>query len=61
MIGQGILPERYHALVDTMSERELSDFLAHVKSNVDKTIQGLPGHTEYLASYLGERQAQASA
>ena len=61
MIGQGIVPERYHALVDTMSERELSDFLAHVKSNVDKTIQGLPGHTEYLASYLGERQAQASA
>ncbi|MEP4149428.1 MAG: tryptophan halogenase family protein [Halioglobus sp.] len=55
MIGQGIIPDRYHALVDTMSERELADFLSHVKSNVDKTIQGLPSHTEYLASYLGEK------
>ena len=31
MIGQGLIPERYHALVDTMSEKELADFLAHVK------------------------------
>ncbi len=56
MIGQGLLPERYHALVDTMSLRELTDFLGHVKSNVDKTIQGLPAHSDYLASFLEPRE-----
>ena len=52
MLGQGLMPERYHALVDTMSTKELTDFLAHIKSNVDRTIQGLPDHNEYLASFI---------
>jgi len=53
MIGQGIMPERYHALVDTMTTKELTDFLQHIKSNVDRTVAGLPGHTDYLARFLG--------
>ncbi len=55
MIGQGLLPERYHALVDTMSDEELGDFLQHIKSNVDRTVSGLPTHTEYLSSFLAEK------
>ncbi len=41
-----------HALVDTMSTKELTEFLAHIKSNVDRTVQGLPEHNTYLASFL---------
>ena len=52
MLGQGLMPERYHALVDTMSNKELTDFLEHIKSNVDRTIAGLPTHTKYLESFL---------
>ena len=52
MIGQGLTPERYHSLLDTMSEREITDFLRHIKSNVDRTVAGLPDHTSYLASFL---------
>ena len=52
MLGQGLMPERYHALVDTMSRKELTEFLQHIKSNVDRTVDGLPTHTDYLASYL---------
>lgn len=52
MLGQGLMPERYHALVDTMSTRELTDFLQHIKANVDGIVDGLPTHTDYLASYL---------
>jgi tryptophan halogenase len=51
MLGQGLMPERYHALVDTMSTKELTEFLAHIKSNVDRTAQGLPDHNTYLASF----------
>ena len=50
MIGQGLMPDRYHALVDTMSVKELTEFLAHIKSNVDGTVNGLPKHSDYLAS-----------
>jgi tryptophan halogenase len=53
MIGQGIMPERYHALVDTMSTRELTDFLDHIKSNVDGQVGSLPDHNEYLTSFIG--------
>ena len=53
MIGQGIMPERHHALVDTMSPRELADFLNHIKSNVDGQVASLPGHNDYLASFAG--------
>jgi tryptophan halogenase len=54
MLGQGLMPERYHALVDTMSVRELTEFLQHIKSNVDRTIASLPDHTSYLASFLNQ-------
>ncbi|TQV65960.1 tryptophan 7-halogenase [Exilibacterium tricleocarpae] len=52
MLGQGLEPQRYHPLVDTMTERELVDFLQHIKSNVDRTVAGLPEHNSYLASYI---------
>jgi len=54
MIGQGLMPERYHALVDTMSERELTDFLRHIKATVDRTVAGLPAHADYLARFVGD-------
>jgi tryptophan halogenase len=52
MLGQGLMPERYHALVDTMTTKELTEFLQHIKSNVDRTVLGLPEHSTYLASFL---------
>ncbi|GLP97634.1 tryptophan halogenase family protein [Paraferrimonas sedimenticola] len=48
MIGQGLIPNSYHPLVDTMSEAEITNFLAHVKSNVDKVVAQLPGHQDYI-------------
>ncbi len=60
MIGQGLMPERYHALVDTMSEQELSDFLQQVKGQVDRTVSGLPSHVDYLAKFLAPESAPRS-
>jgi tryptophan halogenase len=57
MIGQGLMPQRYHALVDTMGEQELKNFLDHIKSNIDKTIDSLPEHTAYLKSFVGASDA----
>ena len=56
MIGQGLMPERYHSLVDVMSEKELRDFLHHIKSTVDRTVSGMPSHADYLQGLLASGQ-----
>ena len=55
MLGQGLVPERYHPLVDSMSEQELTEFLQHIRTNVDNTVAQLQGHNEYLAGFLSGR------
>ena len=52
MIGQGLMPERYHSLVDTMPEQELADFIAHIKAGVDGDLAKLQDHNAYLDSFL---------
>lgn len=50
MIGQGIVPERYHALVDAMSVEELTQFLQQIKSTIDSSVNGMPMHKDYIRS-----------
>ncbi|MEM8500267.1 MAG: tryptophan halogenase family protein [Pseudomonadota bacterium] len=50
MIGQGIVPDRYHALVDAMSVEELTQFLQQIKSTIDSTVNGMPMHKDYIRS-----------
>ncbi|MGL6160805.1 tryptophan halogenase family protein [Microbulbifer sp.] len=52
MLGQGLMPERYHSLVDTMPERELAEFIGQIKANVDNTLARLREHNDYLAGFL---------
>ena len=51
MIGQGIVPQAYHAVVDTMAEDELKSFLSQIKSNIDKTVEQMPMHADYLETF----------
>jgi tryptophan halogenase len=51
MIGQGVLPEEYHAVVDTMDEDELKSFLRQIKSNIDNTVNSMPRHADYLQQF----------
>lgn len=51
MIGQGLVPERYHALVDAMTEEELTNFLSQIKANIDRTVASLPTHTDYIQKF----------
>ena len=51
MIGQGMVPKGYHPIADTMTERELADFLGHIKHNIHQTVARLPLHQQYLNSY----------
>ncbi len=51
MLGQGIMPEQYHPVVDVMSDDELTRFMQGIKSTVDKTVATLPGHQAYVERY----------
>lgn len=51
MLGQGLMPESYHPIVDRMSKEELSNFLGEIKSNIQRTVAKLPIHKDYIAHY----------
>jgi tryptophan halogenase len=51
MIGQGVMPQEYHAVVDTMDEDELRSFLGQIKSNIDNTVAKMPRHSDYLQKF----------
>lgn len=51
MLGQGILPEQYHPIVDVMSDEELTRFLGGIKSAVDQAVAQLPAHQHYVEQY----------
>jgi tryptophan halogenase len=51
MLGQGIMPEQYHPVVDVMSDDELTRFMQGIKSRVDSTVAKLPGHQAYVEQY----------
>ena len=51
MIGQGVTPVAYHAVVDTMEADELKRFLSQIKSKIDNTVEKMPRHREYLEKF----------
>ena len=53
MIGQGLMPQSYHPIVDTMSRQELETLLNSIKQGIDKTVAKLPPHQDYITRFCG--------
>lgn len=51
MVGQGITPERYHAVANEITEVELKKFLEDIRNHVKQTVQKMPSHHDYLQYY----------
>ncbi|WP_394200903.1 tryptophan halogenase family protein [Shewanella waksmanii] len=51
MLGQGLMPEQYHPIVDTMSDAELEHFLSTIKGNVSKQVDNFPDHYDFIQHY----------
>jgi tryptophan halogenase len=51
MLGQGLVPEQHHPIVDVMDDEELERFMAQIKSNVEMTVAKLPNHEAYVQQY----------
>ena len=50
MIGQGLIPKDYHPFVDSLSDEQLKDLLASLKTLIDKTVDKMPSHDAFIAS-----------
>ena len=51
MLGQGLVPEQYHPVVDVMSDQELTRFMHGIRTRVDQTAAKLPKHQAYIEQY----------
>ncbi len=51
MIGQGLIPENYHPMVDNMSDKELRDFFTHLENKMTSIVAKLSKHSDYVQKY----------
>lgn len=51
MNGQGLVPQGYHPLVDLRSEHEISGFLGEIEHVIQKCVDVMPTHEEYIARH----------
>lgn len=51
MLGQGLTPETYHPIVDTIDERELKRLLAGLRDRVVNSLEKMTPHEEFLRAY----------
>ena len=51
MLGQGLMPEQYHPIVDEMTDEELRRFLSGAETSVNKLVSKLPEHQAFINHY----------
>ncbi len=51
MLGQGLMPEQYHPIVNMMSDDELKSFLAGIDQSVQNLVGQLPSHNDFINHY----------
>lgn len=51
MMGQGLMPEQYHPIVDLMSDKELTSFLNNIKSAVKRKVDNWPDNNDFINHY----------
>jgi tryptophan halogenase len=51
MLGQGVMPADYDPMADQISDAQLAEFLANVKTLTARAVSMLPSHEDYLARH----------
>lgn len=54
MLGQGLLPEQYDPIVETMNEHDLRRLLTGLSSKVMNALEQMPVHEEFVRAYFKE-------
>ena len=61
MVGQGIMPADYDPMADQIADTQLTDFLANLRTIIERSVAGLPAHEDYLARYCRAETVGAAA
>ncbi len=48
MIGQGLVPQDHHPLVDTLTDEQITDLMDNLKTIISRAVDKLPAHNEFL-------------
>ncbi|MFZ9061784.1 MAG: tryptophan halogenase family protein [Steroidobacteraceae bacterium] len=51
MLGQGLVPEQYHPIVNMMEDDELRRFLTGIHDSAQRMVQQLPAHQRFIDHY----------
>lgn len=51
MLGQGIVPDEFHPIVNMMTDQELKAFLDSIKDSVNNLVDQLPSHQQFIERY----------
>lgn len=51
MLGQGLMPKRYHSIFQTMSDEELFGHLTTTRKTIADAVNKLPDHQEFVDHY----------
>ncbi|MDO3381286.1 tryptophan halogenase family protein [Gilvimarinus algae] len=51
MMGQGLMPDAYHPVVDTMADDSLGEFLKDTLMSTKQKVERLPEHHEFIEYY----------
>jgi tryptophan halogenase len=60
LYGQGVTPEGYHPLADTMAEDELNLAIARIRAAIKRRVEELPSHGEFIEQCCASRTAVAA-
>ncbi|WP_422055702.1 tryptophan halogenase family protein [Sphingomonas sp.] len=58
MVGQGIVPNRWHPLADQLDDAQLDQFLSTVATAFARDAARMPAHDEFVARFVATLQTQ---
>lgn len=56
MLGQRVMPESYHPIVKTMSDKELTQFLNGYRNQIKQVVNTLPKHQDFVEKYCKSQE-----
>ena len=56
MMGQGIMPKSYHPIAAKLGDKEIGIFLNTLRTRVEKQVEKLPVHEDYLKRYCWSKE-----
>lgn len=48
LLGQGIIPQRYHAIADLLTPEQMQQYLGNIRTLIDRAVQAMPSHVDYI-------------